>query len=270
MAQRAGPITWAAAGAVSLTLFYLVLAQLDTSVLATTADNVSLMLIGIGVILFTTESLFFSTLRMHMIADSRRGMFTAMQRAYGWNLATAVSCAGIQRMLDITVLSTCLFLTMLAVFDLHENRLAAFFLLAGILSLLGLIGSATLHVWLRLLRHLNQAWHWLRSVRHRYVLRRRLFPTTISWAAMMTAYWILGRAVGLHITLAESSFAAASDSLVEALPVQSTGGVRRKQALPVSSHALAGRHGDPDHPFAPGYDWSVLADNRKSHCHVAT
>ena len=63
---------------------------------------------------------------------------------------------------------------------------------------------------------------------------------------------------------------AAGGNLVEALPVQSTGGVRRKQALLVSSHALAGRQASPDHPFAPGYDRSVLADNRKSHCHVAT
>ena len=48
LAQRVGPITWAAAGAVSLTLFSLVLAQLDTSILATAADNVSLMLVEIG------------------------------------------------------------------------------------------------------------------------------------------------------------------------------------------------------------------------------
>lgn len=191
----------------SLTLFCLVLAQLDTSVLATAADNVFLMLVGTGVVLFTIESLFFSALRMHMIADRRRGMLTAMPRKYGWNLATAVTCVGILRILDITVPSTCLPLTMFAVFDLHENRLSAFFLLAGILSLLGLIGSATLHVRPRLLCHLNQARHRLRSVRHRYVLRRCIFPTTTSWAAMMIAYWILGRAVGLHIALAESSFA---------------------------------------------------------------
>ena len=294
LAQRAGPITWAAAGAMSLTLFSLVLAQLDTSILATAADNVSLMLVGIGVVLFTIESLF-SALRMHMIADSRHGMLTAMQvtawhglwlialpmrlgevawvvsmrRAYGWNLATAVACAGVQRLLDMTIVSACLLLTIPLVAGLHGHRLPAFLGFAGVLCLLALVGSVTLHVWLRLaarlvvgtgrlrgrrrrlLRHLNQGRHWLRSARHRCALRRCIVPTVLSWTAMMTAYWTLGRADCLHITLAESNFAAAGGNLVETLPVQSTGGVCRKQALSVSSHALAGRHGGPDHPVRP-------------------
>ena len=41
---------------------------------------------------------------------------------------------------------------------------------------------------------------------------------------MLTAYWTLGRAVSLHITLTESSFAAAGSNLVAALPIQSIGG----------------------------------------------
>ena len=230
-----------------------------------------------------------------MIADSRHGMLTAMRvtawhglwlialpmrlgevawvvimrRAYGWNLPTAVACAGVQRLLDMTVVSACLLLTIPMVAGLHGHRLPAFLGLAGVLCLLALVGSATLHVWLRLaarlvvgtghlrgrrlrlLRHLNQGRHWLRSVRHRCALRRCIVPTVLSWTAMLTAYWTLGRAVSLHITLAESNFAAAGGNLVKVLPVQSTGGVCRKQALPVSSHALAGRHGGPDHPVRP-------------------
>lgn len=40
----------------------------------------------------------------------------------------------------------------------------------------------------------------------------------------MTAYWTLGRAVGLPLSPAESSFAAAGSNLVAALPVQTIGG----------------------------------------------
>lgn len=166
----------------------------------------------------------------------------AMRRAYGWNLATAVACAGIQRLLDMAVVSACLLLTMPVVVGLHENRLPAFLGLAGVLCLLALIGSATLHIWLdlaarlvvvtghlrgrrrRLLRQLNQARHWLRSVRHRHVMRRCLVPTMLGWTAIMTAYWTLGRAVGLPLSPAESSFAAAGSNLVAALPVQTIGG----------------------------------------------
>ena len=166
----------------------------------------------------------------------------AIRRAYGWNLATAVACAGVQRLLDTAVVSACLLLTSPVVFGLHENRLPAFLALAGVICLLALIGSATLHVWLhlaarlvivtghlrgrrlRLLRHLNQARHWLRSVRHRHVMRRCLVPTMLGWTAIMTAYWTLGRAVGLPLSPAESGFAAAGSNLVAALPVQTIGG----------------------------------------------
>lgn len=267
LARRAGPVTWAAAGAVSLTLFCLVVAQLDTSLLAVAAGEVSLILIVMGIVLFMIESLF-SALRMHLIADSRHGLFTAMRvtawhglwlialpmrlgeiawivimrRAYGWNLATAVACAGVQRLLDLATVSICLFLTIPLVVGLHENRLPVFLALAGVLCLLALIGSTTLHIWLhlvarlvirtgrlrgrrlRLLRHLNQARHWLRSARHRRVLRRCIVPTVLSWTAITAAYWTLGGAVSLHITLSESTFAAAGSNLVAALPVQSVGG----------------------------------------------
>ena len=265
--RRAGRVTWAAAGGASLTLFCLVVAQLDANVLAAAAAEISPVLVGTGVVLFVMESLF-SAIRMHLIADRRDGILTAMRvtawhgvwlmalplrlgevawviamrRAYGWNLATAVACAGVQRLLDTAVVSACLLLTMPLVISLHENRLHAFLGLAGVICLLALIGSAALHVWLRLaarlvivtghlrgrrlrlLRHLNQARHWLRSVRHRHVMRRCLVPTMLSWTAIMTAYWVLGRAVGLPLSPAESSFAAAGSNLVAALPVQTIGG----------------------------------------------
>lgn len=267
LTRHAGPVTWAVAGAVSLTLFCLVVAQLDVNVLATAADEVSPVLVGTGVVLFVVESLF-SAIRMYLIADRRNGMLTAMRvtawhgvwlmalpmrlgevawmiamrRAYGWNLATAVACAGVQRLLDMAIVSACLLLTMPLVVGLHENRLPALLGLAGALCLLALIGSTTLHVWLhlaarlvivtgcllghrmRLLRQLNQARHWLRNVRHRRVIRRCLVPTMLGWTAIMTAYWTLGRAVGLPLSPAESSFAAAGSNLVTALPVQTIGG----------------------------------------------
>ena len=267
LTRRAGRVTWAAAGAVSLTLSCLVVAQLDANVLATAADEVSPVLVGTGVVLFVMESLF-SAIRMYLIADRRNGMLTAMRvtawhgvwlmalpmrlgevawviamrRAYGWNLATAVACAGVQRLLDTAVVSACLLLTSSAVFGLHENRLPSFLALAGVICLLALIGSATLHVWLhlaarlvivtgrlrgrrlRLLRHLDQARHWLRRVHHRRVVRRCLVPTMLGWMAIMTAYWTLGRAVGLPLSPAESSFVAAGSNLVAALPVQTIGG----------------------------------------------
>lgn len=265
--QRAGPVTWAAASAVSLALFCLVVAQVDASALAAASDEVSLVLVGAGIALFVAEGLF-NAIRMHFIADRRNGIRTAMRvtawhglwlialpirlgevawvvamrRAYGWNLATAVACVGVQRLLDMTVVSACLLLTIPLVVGLHETRFPVFLGLAGLLSLLGLIGFATLHVWLRLatrlvvgtgrlrgrrlrlLRHLNQGRHWLRSARHRCALQRCIVPTVLSWTAMMTAYWTLGRAVGLDLTPVESSFATAGSNLVAALPVQSIGG----------------------------------------------
>lgn len=78
---RAVLVTWAAAGAVSLTLFCLVAAQLDANVLA--AADVSLVLVGTGVVLFVMESLF-SAIRMYLIADRRNGMLTAM-RVTAWH-----------------------------------------------------------------------------------------------------------------------------------------------------------------------------------------
>ena len=268
LAQRVGPVIWAVAGAVSLTLFCLVLAQLDTSALVLASDEVSLMLVGVGTVMFVIEGLF-NAIRMHLIADRRNGMFTAMRvtawhgvwlialpmrlgeaawviairRAYGWNLATAVACAGVQRLLDMAAVSACLLLTMPAVFGLHENRPhRVFWFGRNLLSVrthrsgdspcLALPRPAQLVVGtgrlrgrrLRFLRRLNQARHWLRSVHHRRLVRRCLVPTMLGWMAIMTAYWTLGRAIGLPLSLAESSFAAAGSNLVAALPVQTIGG----------------------------------------------
>ncbi len=173
MARRAGPLTWGVAGAVSLALFCLVVAQLDWDSLAAMGE-ISWPLVGAGVALFALESLF-SAVRMYLTADEGSGFPTAMRvtawhaiwlialpmrlgevawgaamrRAYGWNAVTAVACAAVQRLLDVAVVAACLLLTIPATFGLYEDR-AAFFALAVVVCLLALIGLVTLHVWLRL------------------------------------------------------------------------------------------------------------------------
>ena len=265
--HRAGPLTWVVAGAVSLGLLGLVVAQLDESALTTAADGISWPLVGVGVALFMVESLL-SALRMHLMAGRRGGFLTAMRvtawhgiwlvalpmrlgevawvvamrRAYGWNVATAVACAAVQRLLDMAVVAAFLLLTIPAAFGLHEDRLPAFLALAAALCLLAFVGSATLHVWLRLFARLvigagrprgrrrrflvsvSQARHWLESVRNRRIMRRCIVPTVLVWTAVIAACWTVGQAVGLDLTPAELGFAAAGGNLVAALPVQSIGG----------------------------------------------
>ena len=166
----------------------------------------------------------------------------SMRRAYGWNVATAAACALVQRLLDVVVITVFLILTIPVAFGLHEGRMLVFSIIAIVLCLIAVIGCTTLHVWLRLaakvavgtgrprgrrrrfLRHLSQARRWFEDVRHRRTLRRCIVPTILNWMTVFTAYWILGRAVGLDISLAESGFAAAGSTLITAVPVQSIGG----------------------------------------------
>ena len=171
----AGRLAWVVAGAVSLALFGLVVAQLDASSLAAAFDGISLTLVGAGVALFMVEGLF-GALRTHLLA-SWRGEFLsamrvtawhgvwlialpmrlgevawiiAMQRAYSWNVATATACALMQRLMDLAVVAVCLLVTLPATLGLHEDRPLAFFALAGAVCLLALIGLMTLHIWFRL------------------------------------------------------------------------------------------------------------------------
>ena len=260
LARRTGPLTWAVAGGVSLVLLCFVAAQLDGSSLAAMGE-ISWPLAGAGVALFAAESLF-SAVRMHLIANERGGFPTAMRvtawhaiwlialpmrlgevawvvamrRAYGWNVATAVACAVVQRLLDMVIVAACLLVTIPATLGLYEDWPLAFFALAGAVCLLALIGLMTLHVYLRLAAKLllrtgrpqgpslNQARYWLEDIRHRRVMLRCIVPTLLIWAAVMTAYWTIGQAVGLDIALVELGFAAAGSNLIAALPVQSIGG----------------------------------------------
>ena len=265
--QHTSPLVWAGAGAVSLVLFGVVVAQLDESSLAVAADTVSWTLVGAGVTLLVVEGLL-TAVRTHLIAGRHGGFRAAvritawhaiwltvlpmrlgevawvisMRRAYGWNVATAAACALVQRLLDVVVVAAFLLLTIPVAFALREERVLVFSVTAATLCLLAFIGCTTLHVWPRLaakvavgagrprgrrrrfLRHLSQARRWFEDVRHRRALRRCIVPTILGWMAVFTAYWTLGRAVGLDISLAESGFAAAGSTLVAAIPVQSIGG----------------------------------------------
>ena len=172
---RAGRLTWAVAGAVSLALFGLVVAQLDADSLTAAFDGISLTLVGAGVALFVAESLF-TALRTHLLASGRGGFLSAMrvtawhgvwlialpmrlgevawvvvmQRTYSWNVATATACALLQRLFDLAVVAVCLLVTLPATLGLHEGQPFAFFALAGAVCLAALIGLMTLHIWFRL------------------------------------------------------------------------------------------------------------------------
>ena len=265
--HRAARLTWVVAGTVSLGLLGVVVAQLDASALTAAADGLSWSLVGAGVALFMVESQL-SALRMHLIAGRNGGFLTAMhvtawhgiwlvalpmrlgeiawvvtmRHAYGWNLATALACATVQRLLDVAVVAAFLLLTMPVAFSLREDLLLAFSALTTSLCLLAFVGSATLHVWLRLFARLvigtgrprgrrrrvlvsvSQARHWLENVSNRRIMRRCIVPTALLWTAVIAAYWTVGQAVGLDLALAEIGFAAAGGNLVAALPVQSIGG----------------------------------------------
>ena len=168
-------LTWVVAGAVSLALFGLVVAQLDTSLLTSALDGTPLALVGAGVALFVAESLF-SALRTHLLTSGRGGFLgamrvtawhgvwsialpmrlgevawvVAMQRTYSWNVGTATACALTQRLTDLAVVAACLLVTLPATLGLHEGQPFAFFALASAVCLLALIGLMTLHIWLRL------------------------------------------------------------------------------------------------------------------------
>ena len=166
-----------------------------------------------------------------------------MRRTYGWSTTTAVACALVQRLLDAAVIAACLLLSMLMVFGLSGDGAWLLAALAAGLCLLALVGALSLHLWLRLaagmvvragrprgwrrrlLRHLRQGRRWLESARHRRIMRLCLLPTALLWLGVFTAFWLVGRAVGLDGAYAELLFAAAGGSLATALPVQSIGGL---------------------------------------------
>ena len=260
-------LTWVVAGAVSLALFSLVVAQLDASSLAAAFDEIPLTLVGASVALFVADGLF-GALRTHLLAGRRGGFLSAMrvtawhgvclialplrlgevawvvamQRTYGWNVATATACALTQRLTDVAVVAVCLLVTLPATLGLHESQPFAFFALAGTVFLLALTGLMTLHLWFRLaagilvrtgrvrsgrplVRQLRHARRWLEDVRQRRILLLCIVPTVLTWAAVIAAYWSLCQALGLDLAIAQLGFATAGSNLVAALPVQSVGGI---------------------------------------------
>ena len=60
--------------------------------------------------------------------------------------------------------------------------------------------------------------------RHRRVMRLCLLPAALLWTTVFAGQWLLCRAVGLDVALADLLFAAAGGSLLTALPIQSIGG----------------------------------------------
>lgn len=274
--QWAKPWTWAVAGAVSLALFGVVATRLDPASLADAADRVSWPLVGAGAALLLAVHLF-DAVRTHLIAG--HGAFAAAMRvtawhsvwlialpmrlgevawivvmrdAYGWNAATAVVCALVQRLLDMAVMAAFLALAMPAVIIMGRAEAPLITVLAVAACMLALAGAVTLPVWLRLtarlviaagrprgrrppdrrppgwrrrlLRHLLQGRRWLESVRHRRIMRLCLVPTALSWMAVFGGHWLLCRAVGLDAAMAEIVVATAGSFLLAALPVQSIGG----------------------------------------------
>ncbi len=170
---RVKRLTWAVAAAVSLLLFGLVAAQLDTTALATA--QVYWPLAGAGLALLFGEHLL-AALRTHLIADRRGGFVAAlhvtawhavwllalparlgevawvavMRRTYGWSTATAVACALVQRLLDVAVIAACFLLSTLMVFDLSGDGAKPLAVLTAGVCLLALVGALSLHLWLRL------------------------------------------------------------------------------------------------------------------------
>ena len=169
------------------------------------------------------------------------GWVLAMRNAYGWNPATTVVCALIQRLLDLAVVAAFLLLAMPAAFSLGQDG-APLIAAAGAAGGAALAGIMTLRFWLRLtarlviaagrprgwrlrvLRHLRQGRRWLDSVQHRRILRLCLLPTVLTWTAVFGAYWLFCQAVGLQAAAVEVLFAGAGSVVLAALPVQSIGG----------------------------------------------
>ena len=254
------------AAAISLALFALVATRLDAASLAAVAASLSWPLIAAGTALLLVAHLA-DSVRMHLIAGRsslasatrvtawhalwllalpmRLGeviWVIAMRNAYGWNPATAVVCALVQRLLDLAVVAALLLLAMPAVLGLGQD--GAPLIAAAAVAACGaaLAGVMTLRFWmrltarlviatgrprgwrLRLLRHLRQGRRWLESVQHRRTLRLCLLPTALTWTAVFSAYWLLGQAVGLQVAAVEVLFAGAGSVVITALPVQSIGG----------------------------------------------
>ena len=254
------------AAAISLALFAWVATRLDAASLAAVAASLSWPLVVAGTAVLLAAHLG-DTVRMHLIA--KRGAFTsairvtvwhavwlqalpmrlgeviwvvAIRNAYGWNPATAVVCALVQRLLDLAVIAAFLLLATPAVLGLGQD--GAPLIAAAAVAACGaaLAGIMTLRFWLRLtarlviatgrprgwrlrlLRHLRQGRRWLDSVQHRRTLRLCLLPTALTWTTHFGAYWLLGQAVGLQVTPVEALFAGAGSVVIAALPVQSIGG----------------------------------------------
>ena len=170
------------------------------------------------------------------------GWILAMRNAYGWNPATTVVCALVQRLLDLAVVAAFLLLAMPAAFSLGQD--GARLIAAAAVAACGaaLAGIMTLRVWLRLtarlviatgrprgwrlrvLRHLRQGRRWLDSVQHRRILRLCLLPTALTWTAIFGSYWLICQAVGLQEAAVEVLFASAGSIMLTVLPVQSIGG----------------------------------------------
>ena len=269
--SRAKRLTWAVAGGLSLLLFGLVAAQVDMAALA--AAQISWPLAAAGLALLFLEHLF-AALRTHLMADRRGGFAAAvnvtawhavwlvalparlgevawvavMSRTYGWSTATAVACALVQRLLDVTVISACFLLSMLMVLGLSGDGAWPLAALAAGFSLLALFGALSLHFWLRLaarlfvaigrprgwrrrlLRHLRQGRRWLESARRRRIVRLCLLPSALLWMGVFTGFWLIGQAVGLEVAYVELLLAAAGGSLATALPVQTIGGLGLMEA----------------------------------------
>ena len=290
--RRAKPLTWMLAGAVSLALFGAVAAQLDRASLAAAAERISWPLVGAGLLLLLGEGLF-GAVRTHLMARHSGGFATAMwvtawhaiwlialpmrlgevawvmvmRRAYGWNAATAVACALVQRLLDVAVIAALFLLAMPAAIGLDRDGAPLLTGFAVAACLLALAGALSLHVWLRLLakllvglgrargwrrrslRHLRHGRRWLESVRHQRTMQLCLLSTLLLWGTVFGSFWLLCKAVGLDLVLAELLFAATGGSLVTALPVQSIGGLGLLEAgftgilawlgAPAASAALA-------------------------------
>ena len=260
------------ASAISLALFALVAMRLDPASLAAVAASLSWPLVAAGTALLLA-ALLADSVRTHMIAE--RGAFTtavrvtawhyvwllalpmrlgevvwvaAMRNAYGWNPATAVVCALVQRLLDLAVVSMSLLLAMPAVLGLGQDRAPLIAAAAAAACGAALAGVMTLRFWLRLtarlviatgrprgwrlrlLRHLRQGRRWLNSMQHRRILRLCLLPTVLAWTATLSAYWLLGQAVGLQVAAIEALFASAASVVITALPVQSIGGLGLMEA----------------------------------------
>lgn len=263
--QWAKPWTWALAAGISLALFGVVATRLDAASLAAVAASFSWPLAAAGTALVMVAILA-DAVRMHLIAE--RGALTtairvtawhgvwltvlpmrlgdvvwivAMRYAYGWNPATAVVCALVQRLLDLAVVAAFLLLAMPTVLGQDGAPLIAAVAVAA--SGAAFAGMMTLGFWLRLiarlviaagrprgwrlrvLRHLLQGRRWLGNAQHRRILRLCLVPTALTWTAIFGAYWLLCLAVGLQVTALQALFAGAGSVVITALPVQSIGGI---------------------------------------------